>query len=148
MVYQVKRYAQKLSSRQKADVQESLQRLMTDQRWADLTVGVWRLVTPWDPSPAAEQWLQSLDGPWLRPGVRKVWHGLTWADQQAAKYDDVVDYYLHGGRARVEKAYEEVMALLRSQSSTAGLSVGEVQSQIQAALQVRDCPKSGVTDLA
>lgn len=134
VVYQVKRYTEKLTSNQKNQIADSLERLLTDDRWEDLTVREWRLVTPWDPSPEAEDWLQRL-GP---SELRKVWLGLTWADQQASKYEDVVDYYLHDGRARMEKSYAEMMALMGVDHVGSGLSVPDVQARIQGAIEVLD----------
>ncbi|TVT10149.1 restriction endonuclease [Amycolatopsis bartoniae] len=55
-VYQVKRYTEPVTARQKDEIENSLERLFTDPRWANLDVGVWYLVTPWDPSPEAENW--------------------------------------------------------------------------------------------
>jgi HJR/Mrr/RecB family endonuclease len=40
-VYQVKRYAEPLSARQKAEVEKSLQALTHDPRWSGLNVTVW-----------------------------------------------------------------------------------------------------------
>lgn len=134
VVYQVKRYTDKLTAKQKGDIKDSLDRLMSDDRWKGLSVREWRLVTPWDPSPEAEDWLQGLG----YPDVRKIWHGLAWADQQAAKYDDVVDYYLHGGRALVETAHAQIISLVGVQKMPDGLAVRDVQRRVQEALQVLD----------
>ena len=57
-VYQVKRFTSPLSSGQKKKVIDSLEKLVTDERWQHLDVDEWRLVTPWDPTPEAENWLQ------------------------------------------------------------------------------------------
>ena len=132
VVYQVKRYTDKLTSKQKSDIKDSLDRLMSDDRWKSLSVREWRLVTPWDPTPEAEGWLQGLG----YPEVRKIWHGLTWADQQAANYDDVLDYYLHGGRALVEEAHAQVMAVLGADKMPNGLAVPDVQRRLHDALEV------------
>lgn len=134
VVYQVKRYTEALTAKQKDDIESSLERLTTDPRWQELSVREWRLVTPWDPTPEAETWLHGLD----YPGVTKIWHGLTWVDQQAAKYDDVIDFYLHGGRTLVEKAHAEVMALLGAANMPGDLTVPEVQGRLQDALRALD----------
>src|ERR1019366_1203656 len=67
VVYQVKRYAAPLSSSQKGKGAKSAKRLLHpdegDRRWKDLNVTVWRLVTPWKPTPEAETWLQDTIGP-------------------------------------------------------------------------------------
>lgn len=77
VVYQVKRFTGPLSSRQKGEVAKSLETLLDDKRWVDLAVGEWILVMPWDPTPEAEQWLQGLEHPRMRRGMRKIWRGLT-----------------------------------------------------------------------
>ncbi|MGL5856983.1 MAG: restriction endonuclease [Angustibacter sp.] len=132
VVYQVKRYTDTLTSKQKRDIEGSLSALATDKRWEGLSVREWRLVTPWDPSPEAEIWLQGLGN----LDMRKIWHGLTWADQKAANYADVVDYYLHGGRALVETAHLEVAALFGAENTSGDLSVPGVQRRLECALQV------------
>lgn len=138
VVYQVKRYTDRLTPRQKNDIKDSLEtlqaELQTDKRWESLTVKEWHLVTPWDPTPEAETWLQGLGD----AGIKKIWHGLTWADQQAAKYDDVIDYYLHDGRTLVEKAHAEVMALLGTDKTDPGLTVPEVAERLVKAFETLD----------
>ena len=134
VVYQVKRYTDKLTSRQKREIEDSLATIGTDERWKGLVVREWHLVTPWDPSPEAETWLQGLGD----PSITKVWHGLTWADQHAAKYGDVVDYYLHGGRALVERTYAEVMSLLGAEKASEGLTVVEVAQRLEDAIKTLD----------
>lgn len=132
VIYQVKRYTDKLTTRQKKDIKDSLETLSTDDRWKGLSVKQWHLVTPWDPSPEAENWLHDLG----HTGVTKIWHGLTWTDQLAAKYNDVIDYYLHGGRALIERTYAEVMALLGAEKAGEALTVPEVAKRLEDAIKV------------
>lgn len=134
VVYQVKRYTDKLTARQKQEIKASVETLATDERWKGLSLKEWHLVTPWDPSPEAETWLHDLGD----TGITKIWHGLTWADQQAAKYDDVIDYYLHGGRALIEKAHAEVMALLGAEKAGEALTVPEVAKRLSDAVKTLD----------
>ncbi|AXE40210.1 hypothetical protein JS278_03076 [Acidipropionibacterium virtanenii] len=138
VVYQVKRYTGKLTPRQKKDIEDSLEtlqaELQTEKRWESLTVEEWYLVTPWDPTPETETWLQGLG----QAGIKKIWHGLTWVDQQAAKYDDVIDYYLHDGRALVERTHAEVMALLGTDQIGPGLTVPEVAERLEKAIKTLD----------
>jgi hypothetical protein len=96
-----------------------------------LKVEVWHLVTPWDPSPEAELWLQGLGETY---GVTAVWDGLTTVDQLAAKYPDVVDYYLYGGRARIEEMYHQLAALFAVGKPADGLDVPTVDSMVEKAL--------------
>lgn len=134
VVYQVKRYTQPLSASQRDNVEESWSRLNTDPRWAELDVQEWHLVTPWDPTPEAEAWLQGLD-----PGGRAVvWNGLSYIEGLAAKYPEVIDYYLEGGRGRVEDAYQAVVALLAPTAATQELDIPSVSSRLSKALTVLD----------
>lgn len=135
VVYQVKRYTGPLTSKQKDDIEDSLATLAQDPRWADLDVVEWHLVLPWNPTPEAENWLQELGRTYK---VTPIWHGLDYVEQLAAKYPDVIDVYLRGGRARIEQAYREVAALLGADRIDEGLTVPEVTQRVQAAVQTLD----------
>ncbi|UZN04805.1 restriction endonuclease [Cellulomonas sp. S1-8] len=111
VVYQVKRYARPLSKKQQGEIEASLARLLgteKDERWTALNVTEWRLVTPWDPTPEAWTWLQGLG---VKHQVPVIWDGLTVIDRWCAAYPEVVDYYIHGGRERIEGAYRQMLAL-------------------------------------
>ena len=82
VVYQVKSYTDGIGAREKASIKDSLDTLYTDERWAGLNVVSWRLVTPLNPSPEAENWLHDLGE---ASGVPTVWHGLDFVEQLAAK---------------------------------------------------------------
>lgn len=134
-VYQVKKYTEPLTSRQKSEVESSLRTLTSDERWADLQLGTWYLVTPWNPTPEAYNWFKELTDKYK---VGAVWHGLTYVEQLVAKYPDIVDYYLHGGATRIEAAYQAVMALDRVERNGKALEVPEVIRRIQTALPSLD----------
>ena len=135
VVYQVKRYTGPLSSRQMDEVEKSLRRLMEDPRWAQLNVSTWYLVTPWDPTPEAETWLQKLGG---KHGLTATWRGLDHVEQLAAKYPDILDYYLHGGRNRIEEAYKTAIALVGVERTEPDLGVQGLVTRIQQALRALD----------
>jgi hypothetical protein len=134
-VHQVKRYTNPLDKKQKDEVEKSLDALAGDARWKDLDVSEWHLDTPWDPTPEAETWLQGLA---KARALKAVWHGLTWADQLAAKYGDVVDYYLRGGRNRIEETYATVLGLLALERTEQNVDVATIVGRIQAALPALD----------
>ena len=134
-VYQVKKYTEPLTSRQKSDVEGSLRTLTSDERWADLRLGNWYLVTPWDPTPETYNWLKQVAETYE---VDAVWHGLTYVDQLAAKYPDIVDYYLHGGATRIEAAYQAVLALDRVDRDSEAIEVPELIRRVQKALPSLD----------
>lgn len=134
-VYQVKKYTGPLTARQRSEVEGSLRTFTSDERWADLRLGTWYLVAPWNPTPEAYNWLKELAEKYR---LSAVWHGLTYVEQLAAKYPDVVDYYLHGGATRIEAAYQAVMALDRVDRDGGALEVPEVVRRIQKALPSLD----------
>ena len=91
--------------------------------------------SPWDPSPEAELWLQGLGQTY---GVKPIWDGLVTVEQLAAKYGDVVDYYLHGGREKIEEIYTQVAALFAVGQSGEGRDVPRVSTRVQKALGTLD----------
>lgn len=133
VVYQVKRYWQPLDGTQKTAVEESLRRIREDPRWDSLQVSEWHLVTPWDPTPEADTWLQGIDD--AQP-YKRVWHGLTYVEGLTAKYPEVVDYYLEGGQARVQKAYDSVLALLAPELQGSPLDAPTVAERMSKAMGV------------
>ncbi len=150
VVYQVKRYPGPLTPGQRNEVEGSLKRLkgpgsdndkiQKDPRWEGLNVEEWHLVTPWDPSPEAELWLQELGKTY---GVSPIWDGLVTVEQLAAKYGDVVDYYLHGGREylhggreRIKEIQTEVVALFAVGHLEGYLDVPAVNERVEKALGV------------
>lgn len=135
VVYQVKRYTDGFSASQKASVKDSWDTLRSDPRWKDLRVEEWHLVMPWDPSPEAELWLQELA---KDSGVPATWRGLGFVEQLAAKFPDVVDYYLNGGAARIREAQAEVLTLMGLDNVGTATSTQEVTGRVQRALGVLD----------
>lgn len=132
VVYQVKRYTEPLEKKEKDAVEKSLTTLMKDPRWASLNVEEWHLVLPWDPSPEADKWLQDFG---KEQGVKPIWNGLTHVEALATKYPEVIDYYLHGGRSRMEEAYKVVATALGGANTAGGLSVPAVQDMVGTALR-------------
>lgn len=133
-VIQVKRYTGPLDTKQKDAVEESLQRLVDDPRWAELKVTRWVLVTPWDPTPEAEAWLQEVGGTHQLQEV--VWRGLTYVDSLGATFPEVADYYLHGGRSLIEDTYKSVISLMGVGNGPEDLNVSGVVERVKKALPV------------
>lgn len=135
VVYQVKRYSAPLSKKQKREVEKSLDRLLgkrRDPRWADRNVTQWRLVLPCDPTPEALNWFDELAATY---GIAAVWDGLTTIDVWCASYPEVVDYYLEGGRQRIEDAYRQAMSFATLDVPAAeGLDVHAMAGRVQATL--------------
>lgn len=111
VVYQVKGFHEPLEPNQKRQVERSIDRLLSDPRWGDLDIAEWHLVTPWDATPEAKQWLTDYA---TESGLPEpIWDGLTDCDRWAAKYPYIVDYYFHGNRERIAEAASGLLAGLR-----------------------------------
>lgn len=137
VVYQVKRYAGPLDANKRNNVRHSLESVLhptkRDARWAALNVTQWRLVMPWDATPEADHWFHyTLLKDYT---VEAVWDGLVVVDQLAAKYDDVIDYYLRDGKSAVIQAMENAMSLMSLKNvADSELSTAEVAARVQDAL--------------
>ncbi|MFE5331347.1 hypothetical protein ACFRCG_33675 [Embleya sp. NPDC056575] len=112
-----------MDTKQKGEVEKSLRALVRDPRRAGLNVGPWRLVTPWDPTPEAETWLHDFA---TAHGVSPTWRGFTYVEQLAAKYPDIVDFYLNGGADRIKEAHATVAALFGVERGEPSTDVGEL----------------------
>lgn len=110
-VFQVKKFTETLSAKQRGQVSKSLARLVAYAKRRKLRVSAWTLVMPLDPT--KENFFDWLQGQPAPPGVRPTWRGLNYVDGLAAEFPAVIDYYLSGGRDRVDVAAAEFMKLLR-----------------------------------
>ena len=94
-IYELKSFTGRMERAQRRQVEQSLARAMQQNPRS------WTLVVPIDPTPAEEQWFDS-----LRAGVSAPleWLGETWLKEQLAKFPDIVRYF--------SGAAEEVIRLL------------------------------------
>lgn len=122
VVYQVKGFHQTLSAAQKRQVEGSIDRLVSDPRWAGLNVDEWHLVAPVDPTPEALRWL--IDYAVSRGLPEPRWDGLTQCDLWASKHPNVVDYFFEGSRQYVI----ETANLLTKSAQVSGIPPQELDS--------------------
>ncbi|MEJ6549483.1 hypothetical protein PQI66_08000 [Corynebacterium sp. USCH3] len=139
VVYQVKNYTSPLDSGQKSKIKSSLEKIMhpdkRDDRWAGLNVTRWRLVLPLDPTPEEYTWFR--ETLLANYNVDAVWDGLTVVEQLAAKYDDVVDYYLRQGATKIQQAMVAVYnCTWLDNIPTDKLSPQEISERVQRSLSV------------
>ncbi len=98
-VYQVKKFASNLTTSQKSQIKESLQRLEQHRINHSNTVTAWHLTLPLDPTNENLQWLAEITSDLPYPCD---WRGLSFIDGLAAEFPEVVDYYVGNGRQRLE----------------------------------------------
>lgn len=136
VVYQVKGFHNALTSGQQKQVEESIDRLSSDPRWAELTVDEWHLVTPWDPTPERLQWLR--DYATSKGLPEPVWDGLVDCDGWAAKYPYIVDYFFHGSQQKVQEAASQLLEGFRLKELAGGvpgdLNVDDVREGMRSAV--------------
>src|SRR6266536_1063495 len=114
-VYQVKRYDRSLTAAQWRKIKESYDRLVEAVAEGHVAVLNWYLVMPLDQSEAdAAKFAQLVAS---APFERCEWKGLAWLDALASEYPEVVDYYLADGKARLEEAHCDLMAVLGARAS-------------------------------
>lgn len=87
VIFEVKSYAVRLTSKQKSDIRASLTKAArhVPVRWA--------LILPLDPSPAEEQWFDRLRNEFA--DIRLQWYGRDWLDYQFA-HDEALRRYVEG----------------------------------------------------
>lgn len=111
-VYQVKYFHQNLTKKQKGQIERSYRRVQDFAASEGLTIAAWYLTLPLEPTNENRKWFLDLT---QNAAFPCDWRGLDYLDSLAAKYPDVVDYYLHDGKQRLEHAIVALTNVLRLQ---------------------------------
>lgn len=119
-VYQVKKFAEALTSGQKRQIRKSLDSVHNTHLEGDIKVRNWYLTLPLDPTTANLAWLAELEE---AVPFNCEWRGLAFVDSLAAAYPNVIDYYLRDSKDRLQAAVRD-LALLRSVESAGEAIVG------------------------
>lgn len=132
VVYQVKSFSNPLKPAQKKQVEKSIDALATDPRVAHLEVDEWHLVTPWDPTLEALEWLRTVVTSQNLPDP--IWDGRVKFDVWASQYPEIVDYYFEGQRLWIQEQAQQLLEGLRLKELTAArtepLTAMEVAEQL------------------
>jgi hypothetical protein len=125
-VYQVKGFTASLNASQKRQITESWDRLLEFTSERNISLKAWHVVRPLDPTHPDREWLDE-----LTDGVDFTcdWIGLSTIDGWAAKYSDVVDYYLFGSQ---EKVLEQIKTFLVAASLDQAIQSGSVVEPARA----------------
>lgn len=129
-VYQVKKFAENLTSSQKRQIKASFNKVLKtadDKQWK---ISSWFLVMPLDPTPANEEWFAKMTAPVSFPCH---WVGLNRLDLLAAQNPMVIDYYLRDGKDRLQQQTDllaGVIARRDSRTSGEGLLPLDVRSDL------------------
>lgn len=107
-VYQIKRHAGSLTSRQKAKITKSLEQVRRTHR-LNGPVLEWSLVLPLDPTSENDEWFDELTA---GAGFPCGWLGRPFWDSEAAKHPHVIDHYIRGGKDRLIRRVTSLTSLL------------------------------------
>lgn len=137
-IYQVKKFAQSLTDNQKSQIVKSHKRIQDYARDRDWVVDRWHLTLPLEPTPENDEWFEALEKSGPFPCE---WKGLSTVEGWAAKYSDVVDYYLGNWGDRLIEEIAKFAQLSGIQmtgtarenaENFANLSPADVQSKLMA----------------
>lgn len=131
-VYQVKYFHQNLTSSQKGQIEKSYHRLRQYAADKNLTIVAWYLTLPLNPTNENLEWLAGVTAD---AGFPCEWRGLDFLEGLAAKYPDVVDYYLGNGKQRLDRAIVALTDVLRLSQWLTGATASSSQTDPAAPLQ-------------
>ncbi|WP_226366986.1 hypothetical protein [Pseudonocardia sp. ICBG162] len=139
-IYQVKSFTgnghTQLSNSQKRQIRGSLERLRTYCAETGLEVVDWYLALPMLPTNETRTWFEELVA--TQPFTCH-WRGRDHLDVLAARYPEVIDYYLHGGRERLSGAMTSMAsALLLAQRAARRPTEAEAEATEPAPLAPAD----------
>lgn len=136
-VYQVKGFTVSLNASQKSQIKKSWDRLRTFVAQRQVEVSAWHVVRPLDPTHEDRDWLAELtDG----ASIPTDWIGLSTVDGWAAKYPEVIDYYLRDSKERVLEQAKYLLSAdsLRKNSLTVPADATDGLESLHRALNSSD----------
>lgn len=113
-VFQIKKFAQTLSSGQKRQIKDSWDTLVKYIKEEGKQLREWHLVMPLDPTNENLTWLNEMTA---GAGCKTVWDGLAIVEGWAAEMPEVAEYYLFNGQERAQENFERALSIMRAQSA-------------------------------
>jgi hypothetical protein len=108
-IYQAKAFSANLTSSQKEQIEHSYRRLKQFASDRELKISKWYLTLPLDGTHENHMWLATITN---TTNDYEQWRGLAYLDGLAAKFPEVVDYYLADGRDRLQQAMQSLAAAI------------------------------------
>lgn len=130
-VYQVKRFSQTLTDDQKSKIRKSLKRAIATHNDDEIPVQIrnWYITLPYHAMLSERTWLTRA-AKRLETPFSHEWKGIDFFDSLASKYPSVIDYYLRGGRDRLESRIDALRDF-RSLRELAGLGDSEAGQALE-----------------
>ncbi|MCX8561079.1 restriction endonuclease [Mycolicibacterium mucogenicum] len=129
-VWQVKRYCTNLSSTEKRAIKRSFRRVVDTAEAEGWQVTEWHLIMPLDLTTQNLGWLDDYIGERDFPCET---HGLLLCDTLAARYPNIIDYYLRDGRERLQAHLDSLTNVLsgrKNRGSGEPLAAADVYSDL------------------
>ena len=121
-IYQVKKYAANLTSGQKRDIRQSLEKMLAYTKSSGYQVREWHLVMPLEPTKENVVWFEELTG---GCDFDCFWDGRSRIDGWSASMPQVGDYYFEGGSNRVREIVNNALSAARLPDSTSWTEIKE-----------------------
>ena len=107
-VYQIKSYTGNITATRKGHIKKSWETLLAYAEENSITLSAWYLIMPENPTKEQLTWFEKLTEDASFPCA---WRGLDFVDGLAAKYPDVIDYYLRDGKDRLEETVARLLSI-------------------------------------
>jgi hypothetical protein len=135
-VYQIKSYTGNISSTRQGHIKKSWETLLAYAKENSITLSAWYLVTPENPTKEQLKWFKELTKGVTFPCA---WRGLDFVDGLAAKYPEVIDYYLRDGKDRLEETVRLLLSVagLKNPAASPASSIDSL-NELHAALNKFD----------
>ena len=124
-VFQIKGYTGNIDATRRGHIKESWDRLQEYLNANSISLAAWYLVMPENPTKEQLRWFdEKLTAEAQYPCT---WKGLDYIDGLAAKYPDVIDYYLRDGKERLASTLKDFLSLVGLNESVSD-PTGSVES--------------------
>ncbi len=135
-VYQIKKYTGNITATRKGHIKESWETLLAYAEENSISLSAWYLVMPENPTKEQLTWFGELTEDASFPCA---WRGLDVVDGLAAKYPDVIDYYLRDGKERLEETVARLLSIagLKNPAASPAASIDSLR-ELHAALNQFD----------
>jgi hypothetical protein len=135
-VYQIKKYTGNITATRNGHIKESWETLLAYAEENSISLSAWYLVMPENPTKEQLTWFGELTEDASFPCA---WRGLDVVDGLAAKYPDVIDYYLRDGKERLEETVARLLSIagLKNPAASPATSIDSLR-ELHAALNQFD----------
>ena len=135
-VYQIKKYTGNITATRNGHIKESWETLLAYAEENSISLSAWYLVMPENPTKEQLTWFGELTEDASFPCA---WRGLDGVDGLAAKYPDVIDYYLRDGKERLEETVARLLSIagLKNPAASPATSIDSLR-ELHAALNQFD----------